>query len=291
MAGRTEKAIRDAEDDKRLPPPLNDSVTGRQRGYRLSEVNAMRDLFGTRPVHGDGPARGPAVQNFKGGVSKSTRVYHLAQFPALRGYRVCVIDCDSQASTTANFGINLDVDVDVDEEEDTLYPFFRHSGPTDLRCALRATCWPGIALIPAKLGLYDAEYEFAARMSRDQAFVLDRLRRGIETIADDFDVVLLDPPPALGMISLSALRAATALLIPAPPSTVDFGSTAQFLKTLASTVAELARMGGAREYDFVKIPATKVSDGESVHLAIRRMMDQVFRNRPIGPRPRRPGPE
>ena len=275
MVGRTEKAIRDAEGDGRLPQPEVNPETNRRTGYGLAEVNEMRRVFGTRPWRAEtDPPAVIAVQNFKGGVGKSTLVTHLSQFLALRGYRVCVIDCDSQASTTSIFGLNPDVD--VDEEEDTLYPFFRHGGPSTLHYALRATYWPGIALIPANLGLYDAEYEFAARMARDQSFVLDRLRRGVATIADQFDVILLDPPPALGMISLSVLRAASALLIPAPPSTVDFGSTAHFLKMLATTLEELGRMGGARDYDFVRILATKVNDQKSAHVAIRRMMEQVF---------------
>lgn len=199
MAGRTEKAIRDAEADGRLPQPEKDPGTGRRNGYSLADVNRMREVFGTQPRRAeDDPPLVLAVQNFKGGVGKSTLVTHLAQFFALRGYRVCVIDCDSQASTTAIFGLNPDVD--VNEEEDTLYPFFRHGGPKSLRYALRATYWPGIAIIPANLGLYDAEYEFAARMAREPAFILDRLREGVDSIADQFDVILLDPPPALGKI-------------------------------------------------------------------------------------------
>lgn len=275
MVGRTEKAIRDAEGDGRLPEPAKDPVTNRRTGYSLAEVNVMRETFGTLPHRAPGdPACVLAVQNFKGGVAKSTMVTHLAQNFALKGYRVCVIDCDSQASTTAIFGLNPDVD--VDEGEDTLYPFFRHGGPTSLHYALRATYWPGIALIPANLGLYDAEYEFAARMAREQTLVLDRLREGIETIQDRFDVILLDPPPALGMISLSVLRAANALLIPAPPNNIDFGSTAHFLKMMGATLSEIARHGGARDYSFVKILATKMNDQKSAHVAIKRMMDAVF---------------
>jgi len=275
MVGRTEKAIRDAESDGRLPPPEKDPVTGRRTGYGLSEVNRMRAVFGTAPHRAEGdPPMVLAVQNFKGGVGKSTLVAHLAQFLALKGYRVCVIDCDSQASTTALFGLNPDVD--VNEDEDTLYPFFRHGGPASLHYALRATYWPGIALIPSNLGLYDAEYEFAARVAREPGFVLDRLRVGVDSIASQFDVVLLDPPPALGMISLSVLRAARALVIPAPPNNVDFGSTAHFLRMMSATLSELARHGGARGYDFVKVLATKMNDQKSAHQAIKRMMDAVF---------------
>ena len=275
MVGRSEKSIREAEAAGALPEPDKDSKTNRRTGYTLLQVNAMRAHFGTLPHRL--PDENPlvlAVQNFKGGVGKSTLVCHLAQNFALKGYRVCIIDCDSQASTTSIFGFNPDVD--VDEDDDTLYPFFRHGGPSDLSYALRATYWPGIALIPANLGLYDAEYEFAARMARESTFVLDKLREGIETIKDRFDIVLLDPPPALGMISLSVLRAADALLIPAPPNNIDFGSTAHFLKMMSATLEQLADAGGERDYAFVKIVATKMNDNKSAHGAIKRMMDAVF---------------
>lgn len=275
MVGRTEKAIRDAEADGRLPTPTKDPKTGRRTGYSLGDINRMREVFGTQPHRApEDPPMVLAVQNFKGGVGKSTVVAHLAQYLALKGYRVCVIDCDSQASTTSLFGLNPDVD--VDEDEDTLYPFFRHGGPASLHYALRATYWPGIALVPANLGLYDAEYEFAARMLRDEGFVLDRLRDGVASIAEAFDVILLDPPPALGMISLSVLRAANALIIPAPPNNIDFGSTAHFLQMMSATLKELAQRGGARGYAFVKVLATKMNDQKSAHQAIRRMMEAVF---------------
>lgn len=104
------------------------------------------------------------------------------QYSTLKGFRVCVIDCDSQPSTTATFGMNPDVD--VDQEENTLYPFLRHGGPKSLHYALRATYWPGIALIPANLSPNDAEYEFAARMAREPTFIQDRLRDCIATLSD-----------------------------------------------------------------------------------------------------------
>ncbi len=143
----------------------------------------MRRVFGTLPHRAaDDPAMVLAIQNFKGGGGKYMMVCHLAQFLAVKGYRVCVIDCDSQVSTTSVFGLNPDID--VDEEEETLYPFFRHGGPKTLHYALQGTYWPGIGLIPANIGLYGAEYEFSERMARDSSFVLDKLRDGIESIKD-----------------------------------------------------------------------------------------------------------
>ena len=275
MVGRSEKLIRDAEADGRLPQPETNPETGRRTGYTLKDVNRMRDVFNTRPwrSESDEPVV-IAIQNFKGGVGKSTIVCHLAQHLALGGYRVCVVDCDSQASTTSIFGLNPDID--IDEQEETLYPFFRHGGPPSLDFTLRATYWDGIALIPANLGLYDAEYEFAARLVRENARALDRLREGIDTIKNRFDVVLLDPPPALGMISLSVLRAADALIVPAPPNNIDFGSTVHFLRMLVETLQQISRFSSEPNYKFVKILATKMNDGKSAHVSIKRMMDHVF---------------
>lgn len=273
MVGRTPEAIRQAETDGRLPPPRLGS-NGRRDGYTLAEINTMRDVFGTRLRRAESdPPILLAVQNFKGGVGKSTLTCHIAQHLALRGYRVLVIDCDSQASSTTLFGFNPDMDID---DEHTLLPFFRHGGASDLSYAIRPTCWPGIDLIPANLGLYQAEYEAAARL-RGNPEALDRLRRGVESMASRYDVVLLDPPPALGMVSLAVLRAANALLIPTPPSTVDFASTAHFLSMIVDTLHTLEAHGlGARGYHFLRVVATKVDEAKSAHVQIRSMMEAVF---------------
>jgi chromosome partitioning protein len=273
MVGRTSEAIRQAEADGRLPTPRL-GLTGRREGYSLAELNHMRDGFGTRPRRGpDDPPVVLAVQNFKGGVGKSTLTCHIAQFLALKGYRIAVIDCDSQASTTTMFGFNPDIDIDDDQ---TLLPFLRHGGEPDLRYGVRKTPWPGIDLIPANLGLYQAEYEAAARL-RGNADALDRLRLGVERLAEDYDVVLLDPPPALGMVSLAVLRAANALLIPTPPSTVDFASTAHFLRMVVEVLEVLEQHGlGPRGYHFLRVVATKVDEAKSAHTQIREMMQAVF---------------
>ncbi len=270
--GRTSEAIRQAEADGRLPAPRL-GPSGRREGYSLAEINHMRDVFGTRPSREpDDPPLILAVQNFKGGVGKSTLTCHIAQFLALKGYRVAVIDCDSQASSTTIFGLNPDIEVD---DEQTLLPFFRHAGPPDLKYAVRSTAWTGIDLIPANLGLYQAEYEAAARL-RGNPQSLDRLRLGVEMMADDYDVVLLDPPPALGMLSLAVIRAANALLIPTPPSTVDFASTAHFLRMIVETLEIMEGHLGARGFHFLRVVATKVDEGKSAHTQIRDMMQAVF---------------
>lgn len=272
MAGRSSQAIRDAEKAGRLPPPEVDE-RNRRIGYTLAEINNIRKYFNTLPW------RGPqedavilAVQNFKGGVGKSTITCHTAQYLALQGYRVCVIDCDSQASTTTIFGLNPDLDL---RQEDTLHPFLLLGGEQTLHYALRKTYWDNISLVPANLSLYNAEYELAAQI-HGNPLMFNRLRDGIDTIKDDFDVILVDPPPALGMISLSVLRAANAMIIPVPPSTVDFSSTTHFFSMLREALEILSNYGMHASYKFLKVLASKVNDNKSTHAEITRLMSAVF---------------
>jgi chromosome partitioning protein len=158
LVGRTSAAIRDAEKEGRLPS-VEHTASGRRMGYALGEINQMRAVFGTRPWRTAGdPLSVIAVQNFKGSVGKSTVASHLAQYLAIKGYRVCLVDCDSQGSSTAMFGYVPDLDI---EEDDTLYPFFRHAEMASLAYAVRETHWDGLYLVPANLKLYSSEYELA----------------------------------------------------------------------------------------------------------------------------------
>ena len=273
LVGRTPAAIRDAEKDGRLPEPPR-TETNRRVGYTLAQVNDMRGVFGTRPWRKpEDPCAVIAVQNFKGGVGKSTLSVHLAQYLAIQGYRVALIDCDSQASSTTLFGYVPDLDL---TEEQTLYPFLREDDMRSLDYALLDTHFDGLKLIPANLHLFQSEYELAARMARGGGRLLDRLAQGIASIADRFDMVILDPPPALGAISLSVLRAANALVIPVPPTVMDFSSTAAFLTMLDETLNQLASRDLAPDLNFVRIVASKVDENKSMQKELLLLMRQVF---------------
>jgi len=273
LVGRTPAAIRDAEKDGRLPEPPR-TETNRRVGYTLAQVNDMRGVFGTRPWRApEDPCAVIAVQNFKGGVGKSTLAVHLAQYLSIQGYRVALIDCDSQGSATTLFGYVPDLDL---SEDDTLYPFLRQDDMRSLDYALRDTHFDGLKLIPANLRLFQSEYELAARMARGGSRLLDRLAQGIASIADQFDVVILDPPPALGSISLSVLRAATALIVPAPPTVMDFASTAAFLAMLDETLEELAARDLAPDLNFIRVVASKVDENKSMQKELLALMRQVF---------------
>jgi chromosome partitioning protein len=149
LLGCSTNRIRMAEEDGRLPqPPATD--LGRRAGYTIEELLHMRDVLGASPARA--PLDQPpiiAVQNFKGGVGKSTVTTHLAHYLAVQGYRVLVVDCDSQATTTTLFGLNPHFNV---TREETLYPYLSID-PTqaDLLYAVKKTPWPNVDLIPSNL--------------------------------------------------------------------------------------------------------------------------------------------
>src|SRR3954451_4141478 len=273
LVNRTPAAIRDAEKDGKIPA-VERKASGRRIGYSLAEVNHMREVFGTRPWRAPGdPLSVIAVQNFKGGVGKSTVSAHLAQYLAIRGYRVCLIDCDSQGSSTSLFGYVPDLDI---TEEETLYPFFRHSEMESLAYAVRETHWDGLYLVPANLKLYSAEYELAARVARAEHMLLNRIAEGIASIADHFDVFILDPPPALGTISLSVMRAANALLVPIPPTVVDFTSTATFFAMLHETMAVLNERGFELDLKWMRLVATRADEQKSMQRELLGLIRNLF---------------
>jgi chromosome partitioning protein len=273
LVSRTASAIREAEKEGRLPGVARTN-TGRRVGYGIAELNTMREIFGTRPWRAPSdPCAIISVQNFKGGVAKTTLSAHLAQFCAMKGYRTCLIDCDSQASSTTLFGYYPDLDL---TEEDTIYPFLREKDRPDLRYALRKTNWDGLYLIPSNLRLYSAEYELAAEVSRGSPALLDRLSRGIQSIADEFDVIILDPPPALGTISLSVMRAANALLIPLPPTVMDFSSTASFLTMLGETMDVLKNNGMPVDLSWIKFVFSRVDEQKSMQKMIMGLIRKLY---------------
>lgn len=275
MLGKTTSGIRKAEEAGHIPR-LEKMANGRRSKYTLSQINEMRDYWGCRPGRkaDDLPIR-LSFQNFKGGVGKTTLAVHCAQYLARSGYRVLLVDCDSQGSATVTFGYRPDQEI---VGADTLYPYLVGDAE-NLEYAIKKTRWDGLDLIPACLDLYGAEYHLASQSGEDQTGDwLSHLDDGLQTIEDNYDIVLIDPPPALGMISLSVLRALDGLIIPTPPSMYDFHSTASFFKMLEEVMEQLANLyGSSVDLDFVKILVSKHSDRQAQQY-VAEAMRRTFGN-------------
>jgi chromosome partitioning protein len=147
---------------------------------------------------------------------------------------------------------------------------------SSLAYAVRETHWDGLWLVPANLRLYAAEYELAARIARSSGVLLNRLAEGIASVAEHFDVVILDPPPALGTISLSVMRAANALLIPIPPTVVDFTSTTSFLAMLHESIGVLKDHGLPIDLAWIRFLATRADEQKSMQRELLQIMRNLF---------------
>lgn len=266
MIKRTYTAIREAEKSGHLANPVMGG-NNRRLGYTLKDINAARDHFKTRLQRDDqtDDCIRLSFSNFKGGSAKTTSAVHAAQYIAQSGLRVLLVDCDPQASTTATMGYIPDHDID---EETTLLPYLEGQVP-DLAYAIRPTFWTGLDLIPANLQLFAAEGLIANEATTS---ALQRLKAGLESIEDNYDVIIMDPPPSLGMISLSVMNAANAIIIPSPAASYDLYSTRAFLKMLIDTLGTLKNHGVEIDLKFVRLLVTRLDENSEIQTALADML-------------------
>ena len=243
---------------------------GGAKWFTLDEVLVLRAHFGNQgskakeyqPYRPAGlPAKIVAVANFKGGVGKTSTAAHLAMSAALDGYKVLVIDLDSQASMTSVFGGK------VDDEWNTVFPLLARHYATHLQqenqrrldrgdtpiplddtlteargvkaqSLVQPTHWPNIDLIGAQLNLYWAEFQVPVWRMQGRGWKLwDALTDVLDDdgILDDYDLVFIDTPPALGYLTINGLAAADILLVPVGASFLEFDSTGRFFDMLHTT--------------------------------------------------------
>ncbi|SLN68837.1 AAA family ATPase [Roseisalinus antarcticus] len=256
-----------------LPQGRSETEAG-AKWFTLDEVLRLRAHFGAEgskakqylPYRPEGqPAKLVAVANFKGGVGKTSTAAHLAMSAALDGYRVLVVDLDSQGSMTSIFGGR------VEDEWQTVFPLLarhyaehlrgenqrradRGEAPQPLDETLdealkisstdliQTTHWPNIDLIGAQLNLYWAEFQIPVwRMAARGWKLWDALTDRLEAdgILDAYDVVFIDTPPALGYLTINGLAAADILLVPLGASFLEFDSTGRFFDMLHATFGSI----------------------------------------------------
>ncbi len=255
-------------------PQGRSETDGGAKWFTLDEVLALRAHFAAegskskeyRPYRPAGlPAKIVAVANFKGGVGKTSTAAHLAMSAALDGYRVLVVDLDSQGSMTSIFGGR------IADEWQTAFPMLGRHYAEYLRAENRArqgrgeppqaldetldealnvsaadliqtTHWPNIDLIGAQLDLYWAEFQIPVWRMQGRGWKLwDALRERLEAdgVLSEYDIVILDTPPALGYLTINALAAADILLVPLGASFLEFDSTGRFFDMLHATFSSI----------------------------------------------------
>jgi chromosome partitioning protein len=294
-------------------PQGRSETEGGAKWFTLDEVLRLRAHFAAegsrakeyRPYRPEGlPAKLVAVANFKGGVGKTSTAAHLAMSAALDGYRVLVVDLDSQGSMTSIFGGR------VEDEWQTVFPLLARHYAGHLQAENRArqargedpvalddtlsealsvtaqdliqpTHWPNIDLIGAQLNLYWAEFQIPVWRMQGRSWKLwDALTAmfAADGVLDEYDLIFLDTPPALGYLTINGLAAADILLVPLGASFLEFDSTGRFFDMLHSTFSsiEQAENMAARalgrdelnfEWDAVRAVITRYDSAQQAELA------------------------
>jgi chromosome partitioning protein len=297
MVGRSSQSVRNRVAEGVVTPEKSPTAT--QNLFTLEQINTLRDVFGTRAGRAEtDPPAIVAYASLKGGCGKTQMSVHFAQYLALKSYRVLFVDLDPQGSATTLFGLNPDLDPArfqrIIEEQDDTGDAAEHAPPSytldsyffgdfdEFANCVQASYFPGIDLVPASMALGQAEYYLAKRVADEKQIYdynrhpLNRLRNGIYSVASDYDVIVLDPPPALGLLSLSVLNAANALVIPLQPTVIDFASTAKFMEMLGDNLYGMQVKGFDVEYDFEALLVNNLDEGKSAHVEITDAMRSMF---------------
>ena len=285
MIGIHEGYLRQIVSEGKGPPA---SPNGR-RTYSIHDIELLRtDLDaagkGTRryvPWRREGErVQVISVMNFKGGSGKTTTSAHLGQFLALRGYRVLAIDLDPQASLSALFGHQPELDVG---ENETIYGAIRYDDRRrEMPEIVRGTYIPNLHVIPGQLELMEFEHEtpkaLMTRASGDSLFFA-RIGQALAQVTEAYDVVIIDCPPQLGFLTLSALCAATAVLITVHPQMLDVMSMSQFLNMTGSLLDIVAGAGGTTEYDWMRYLVTRYEPSDGPQTTMVGLMRSIFGSR------------
>jgi chromosome partitioning protein len=147
------------------------------------------------------PASIIVVANQKGGVGKTTTAISVAAALAQRSVRVLLVDSDPQANCTSGVGIRLP------EGQPSMYEVLNDGLPMEK--VIEPTNVPNLWLVPSSIDLAGAEIELVSVLSREQ-----QLRRALQETREHFDIVIVDCPPSLGLLTINALSAADGVVVP-----------------------------------------------------------------------------
>ena len=249
--------------------------SGNRREFTLQETQTWVREYRARRLRPTGAeAICIAVANFKGGVGKTTTTMTLAQGLTLRGHRVLVIDCDPQGSLTTLFGILPDTEV---EEAQTILPVCMGQ-QASIAPAIQSTYWHHLDLVCAAPLLFAAEFGLPARQMREEGFEFwNALHLALDDVRGQYDVVLLDTPPALSYVTINALMASDGILMPLPPNALDAASAAQFWRLFSDLTGDLVmHRGVTKEFDFVRVLLTRVDNQDATAAVVREWIGKTY---------------
>ncbi len=263
--------------------PSPEIRTGGRRYYSPDDIQALREYLEvgakTPGTYLPGRRDGDHLQvitviNFKGGSGKTTTAAHLAQKMALDGYRVLGIDLDPQASLSALHGFQPEFDL---LDGGTLYDAIRYEDPLPLRDVIQKTYFTNLDLIPGNLDLMEFEHDTPRALAqRDGNLFFTRVGDALMDVEKEYDVVVMDCPPQLGFLTMSALSAATSVLVTVHPQMLDVMSMCQFLLMTSNLLGVVAEAGGDMSYDWMRYVITRYEPGDGPQNQMVSFMRSMF---------------
>lgn len=281
LLGVKDAYLRKLDLDGRGPSP--ETRAGGRRYYSPSDIQALREMLEkgakTPGTYLPGRRAGDHLQvitviNFKGGSGKTTTAAHLAQKLALDGYRVLAIDLDPQASLSALHGVQPEFDL---PDGGTIYDAIRYEDPLPLHSVIQKTYFTNLDLIPGNLDLMEFEHTTPmALRERSGNLFFTRIGDVLAEVEGDYDTVVIDCPPQLGFLTMSALSAATAILVTVHPQMLDVMSMCQFLLMTSNLLGVVAEAGGSMDYDWMRYVITRYEPGDGPQNQMVSFMRSMF---------------
>lgn len=265
--------------------PEVETVSGR-RYYTASQMLELRDFLEANkksdrriyvPHRRDGEAlQVLSVVNFKGGSGKTTTAAHLSQYLALTGHRVLAIDLDPQASLTSLFGIQPELDETV-----SLYETLRFDEERKpLGEIIQRTNIPGLDVVPANLLLQEYEYDvplaISGKKGQEGRLFHTRILNAVKEVDADYDLVIIDCPPQLGYLTITALMASTGILITIHPQMLDIMSMSQFLMMLGGIMTSVADAGAEIRVKWFRYLVTRFEPTDIPQAQMVGFMQSMF---------------
>lgn len=221
-------------------------------GFTAADLAQIRHQRQLQPLPPKGSPYVVSIINQKGGAGKTTTTLNLAQDAAMRGYRVLIIDADPQASITCSMLVDNGSGDLVEggglglETEQTLAPVLAGDS-IDLRPLIRHTHWPTIDIVPN--GPNGSEGEIwmineltdAAAENRSPLFWISLAKACENLTTEEYDLIFIDCPPSLSLVSISICLASNGMIVPIPPRNLDLESLKSFVRTINKYLSSLRR--------------------------------------------------
>jgi len=252
---------------------LEETSNGRKvKKYTLTAINILRDKAKTRYKRPKGSKPLTiAISNLKGGVGKTQTAVDLGKKFAIEGLNALLLDFDAQGTATL-ISSGLIPDLEIGYEQTITNCLI--SDPNSIKNVILKTHFDGFDIIPANLAIQDCDLILPNEKENNQERLgspFIRLTEALKIIKNQYDVILIDCGPNLGLLTLNAIIACDGMIIPIPPSMNDYSSFIMYTATLRNMFKELA----TKKLEYLRVLLSKHNSSNEA-LQMENMMREQF---------------